>query len=547
MWLVSVASTALGAEYEPRNSSADVGSGGAAFLVSCAAVAALAKAARSSATTESRSVLEQRRGVESGGRISTTSELTRLPSKSNVPTSRRPGVVRAANIAYVGFVLQSYSVRTNLNLTAIYSAAFLRSLGVGLTGVLLGVYLARTGFSVSQLGLVITTGLAGAALGTALVSFFADHLGRRRTLLVLGLLGALGGVGLVATTRLAGILLLAFFGMINGMGTDRGPNFALEQAIIPQAVAAGRRTWALSWHSLALDAGHALGAVAAGLPLLFSRWLNVDLGAAYRLTFGLYTAANLLAAAVYLLLSPEVEVNAHPAGDAQQARTAGSGLTAGISAEAKAVVYKLATLSGIDSLGGGFLTDALIAYWFFRRFGIPEARLGLLFFAGHLLNSASYLSAAWLARRIGLLNTMVFTHIPSSLFLIGVPLVPTPALAVLLFLGREALVEMDVPTRQSYIMAVVQPHERTFASGVSNLTRNVARAVTPSVAGYLMQSLSLAMPLYLGGGLKIVYDLLIYRAFRGLKPPEEQSIPPAPSIKRDAAPTASTAERSKSS
>ncbi|HEV2493863.1 MAG TPA: MFS transporter [Terriglobia bacterium] len=436
-------------------------------------------------------------------------------------------------------------MRTDLNLKAIYGAAFLRSLGVGLTGVLLGVYLARVGFSVSQLGLAITVGLAGAALGTALVSFFADHLGRRRTLMALGLLGALGGVGLVATTRLAGILLLAFVGMINGMGTDRGPSFALEQAIIPQAVSADRRTWALSWHSVMLDAGHALGAAAAGLPVLFSHWLKIDLEASYRLTFGLYTAANLAAAAGYVLLSPEVEVTAPPARDAGvQGPTARFGLTAGISKEAKAVVYKLAAFSGIDSLGGGFLTDALIAYWFFRRFGIPEASLGLLFFAGHLLNSASYVSAAWLARRIGLLNTMVFTHIPSSLFLIAVPLAPTPALAVLFFLGREALVEMDVPTRQSYIMAVVQPHERTFASGVSNLTRSVARALTPSVAGYLMQSLSLAAPLYLGGGLKIVYDLLIYRAFRGLKPPEEQT--PTEGGEEDAASADLTVERRKS-
>src|SRR5579863_3595525 len=310
----------------------------------------------------------------------------------------------AANIAYNRFVLQSFLVRANLNLMAIYSAAFLRSLGVGLTGVLLGVYLARIGFSVSQLGLVITAGLAGAALGTTLVSFFADHLGRRRTLVVLGLLGALGGVGLIAATRLAGILMLAFFGMVNGMGTDRGPNFVLEQAIIPQTVAPERRTWSLSWHSVMLDAGHALGAVAAGLPLLFSRWLSIDLGAAYRLTFGLYTIANLLAVILYLFLSPEVEVTARQADVAGESRTARFGLTAGISAEAKAVVYKLAALSGVDSLGGGFLTDALIAYWFFRRFGIPEASLGLLFFAGHLLNSASYLSAAWLSRRIGLLT-----------------------------------------------------------------------------------------------------------------------------------------------
>ena len=411
------------------------------------------------------------------------------------------------------------------NLKAIYAAAFCRSLGVGLTGVLLGVYLSRVGFSIGQLGLVVTAGLAGAAVGTTVISFAADRLGRRRTLIVLSLLGALGGIGLATTSSLAGMLFLAFIGMVNGMGTDRGPSFALEQAVIPQSAPAERRTWALSLHSLTLDAGHALGALAAGLPLLFAHLFRVDLVASYRVTFGLYTGLNVLGAAFYLFLSPDVEVPTDPAHATGRPRAAGlTGLTAGVSPEAKAVVFKLAALSGIDSLGGGFLTDALIAFWFFRRFGIPEASLGLLFFGGHLLNSVSYLLAAWLARRIGLVNTMVFTHIPSSLLLMAVPLLPTPGLAMAFFLGREALVEMDVPARQSYIMAVVQPHERTFASGVSNLTRNIGRAITPSLAGYMMQGLALATPLYLGGGLKIGYDLLIYRAFRNLKPPEEQII-----------------------
>lgn len=401
------------------------------------------------------------------------------------------------------------------NLAVIYAAAFLRSLGVGLTGVILGVYLSRAGFSAGELGLVITAGLAGAAAGTTAVSFVADRFGRRRTLVILGLLGALGGVGLILVPGLIGLLALAFFGMVNAMGTDRGPSFALEQAVIPESIAADRRTWGLSWHGVMLDAGHALGALAAGLPPLLAVWFELGLMQSYRLTFGLYTAANLLGAATYLLLTREAEANTH--------QTAASLKGPEISPEAKAVVYKLAALSGIDSLGGGFLTDALLAYWFFRRFGIPEVSLGLLFFAGHVLNSFSYLAAAWLAKRIGLVNTMVFTHIPSSLFLILVPLVRTPAAAVTFLLLREALVEMDVPARQSYIMGVVKPHERTFASGVSNLTRNIARAASPGAAGYLMQGLALATPIYLGAGLKIVYDLLIYRAFRHLKPPEEQT------------------------
>lgn len=409
----------------------------------------------------------------------------------------------------MGFLAQ-----LNRSLRTIYAAAFLRSVGVGLTGVILGVYLARGGFSATQIGIVIAAGLAGAALATWAVSFRADKFGRRRTLTILPALTAIGGLGFALTSHFWGLVVFAFFGMLNGMGTDRGPAFALEQAVIPQATINNYRTLALSWHGLTLDAGHALGALLAALPLLLAKWFQIDLVVSYRITFGLYAVINLLSAAVYLFLPAQMECPRGPA--------AGSFRTAQISSHARAVVTKLAALSGLDSLGGGFLPDALIAFWFFHRFGVTEGGLAALFFVGHVLNSISYLGAAWLSRRIGLLNTMVFTHIPSSLFLMAVPLVPSAGWAVALFLGREALVEMDVPTRQSYLMAVVQPNERTFASGVTNLTRNVARAITPSFAGYLMQSLALAAPFFLGGGIKITYDLLLYGAFRRLKPEEER-------------------------
>lgn len=175
----------------------------------------------------------------------------------------------------------------------------------------------------------------------------------------------------------------------------------------------------------------------------------------------------------------------------------------------------------MDSFGGGFLTDALIAYWFFRRFGVAEQQLGLLFSVVHLLNATSYPVAAWLARRIGLVNTMVFTHLPSSILLIAVPFAPSFKLAVALFLAREALVEMDVPTRQSYVLSLVRPAERTFASGVTNLTRNLSWATASIVAGVVMQYLGFSAPLFVGGGLKIGYDLLLFRAFRQVKAPEE--------------------------
>jgi len=194
-----------------------------------------------------------------------------------------------------------------------------------------------------------------------------------------------------------------------------------------------------------------------------------------------------------------------------------------LSRESRPVVAKFAALQALDSLGGGFLTSALVGYWFFKRFGVTEALLGPLFFAVRILNGLSHLGAAWLAERIGLVNTMVWTHLPSSVLLMTVPIAPNLGIAITLFLIREALVEMDVPTRQSYLVAVVRDEERTRAAGIANLTRSVAWAVAPSVAGPLMQSVSMSAPLLIGPGLKIVYDLLLYRAFRHLKPPEERS------------------------
>jgi predicted MFS family arabinose efflux permease len=238
----------------------------------------------------------------------------------------------------------------------------------------------------------------------------------------------------------------------------------------------------------------------------------VDRAVSYGYIFFGYAALNLLSGAFYLLMSPQVELT--------HATT--SRVVRPISPQTKGIVMKLAGLFSLDSLGGGFLTDALVSYWFFRRFGIPEQSLGILFFAVHLLNAGSHLGAAWLAKRFGLLNTMVFTHLPSSVFLIAVPFMPSFKLAILLFLLREALADMDVPTRQSYVAAVVRSEERTFSSGITNLTRNVGWAVGSSLAGVFMQGIAFSAPLVAAGGLKIGYDVLLYCSFRHLKPIEEQ-------------------------
>jgi MFS family permease len=401
----------------------------------------------------------------------------------------------------------------NKNLLLINTAAFLRSVSVGLTGVVAGIYLFRNGFSSLNIGLVIGAGLAGAAVATVVVSLQADHLGRRPTLFFLALLSSIAGIALAITPRFPLLLVLAFVGMLNGMGTDRSAAFALEQAIIPGLVPDARRTWTLAWYNVVLDTGGAVGALAAGLPLLLERWSGLSLPRTYQVVFLGYAAINMLTGLLYILLSRHVEITKVSNGRLQPTR---------VSPETKKIITKLAGLFALDAFGGGLLTDALLAYWFFRRFGVSEESLGILFFVVRLLNALSHLGAAWLARRIGLVNTMVFTHLPSSLFLLAVPFAPSFKVAVLLLLCREALVEMDVPTRQSYVAAVVKPSERTFASGITNLVRNVFWAVGSGVAGALMQSVAFSAPLLIGSGSKISYDLFLYRSFRKLRAPEEQ-------------------------
>ena len=404
-------------------------------------------------------------------------------------------------------------VPVSQDLFIVNTAAFLRSFTFGLTGVVLGIYLFRAGLSSFNIGMVVAVGLVGSALATIGVTTRADRAGRRRTLVTLSLLGSIGALALAFTPAVPVLLAMAFVGMLNGTGTDRSAAFSLEQAIIPDLVPDVSRTWSLAWYNVVLDAAGSLGALAAGLPLLLQRWLAIPLVACYRTVFFGCALLGLVGAVLYAFASTAVEVSKSATEDSPHH----------ISPATRKVVTKLAGLFSLDAFGGGFLTDALVAYWFFRRFGIAEESLGLLFFAVHLLNAASHLGAAWLARRIGLVNTMVFTHLPSSLFLVAAAFAPSLKVAVVLFLCREALVEMDVPTRQSYVAAVVLPNERTFASGIANLARNIFWAVGSSVAGFLMQNVAFSAPLVLGGGAKISYDLLLYRAFRKLKPPEEQS------------------------
>jgi MFS family permease len=391
----------------------------------------------------------------------------------------------------------------------LYAAAFVRALATGMVGVIAGLYLARLGLSPATSGLVIGGGLAGAALATLVATLYSDRIGRRRFLISLSLLGAAGGAVVALGSGAALIAVAAFIGMLNGMGRDRGAALVIEQAILPATVSDAERTRAFAWYNVLQDAGHALGSLLAAGPALLRAGFRLDELHALRIAMLFAALLSLAAAAVYPRLSRTVE----PAGGARRPP---------LSPQTRRTLWKISSLFTLDSLGGGFLTAALVSFFFFKRFGVDEAVLGPLFFAARLLNALSHLGAAWLARRIGLVNTMVFTHIPSSVLLASVAIAPNFAVAAVLFLLREGLVEMDVPTRQSYVMAVVRPEERTVASGVTHLVRVGSWAVGPPFAGLFMQGLSLASPLVVAAAMKIGYDVLLYAAFRKLKPPEER-------------------------
>ena len=402
-------------------------------------------------------------------------------------------------------------MRLSRGLLLIYATGFLRSLGVGLLGVVLALYLSRAGFGATQIGVVIGFGLLGACAATAVVAWAGSRIGYRSSLVALSLLAALGSLALAALPSFPILLLFVFVGMVNGMGTDRSAAFALEQAIVPGLVPDMSRTWGLSWYNALLDSGGALGALGAGIPLVVTTWSHISVMQAYSYLFIGYAFLHFAIASLYLLLPIDIDLPKAARSTIQEGT---------LSPQSKNAVHRIAALFAIDAFGGGFLTDALVSYWFFHRFGLTEQSLGLLFFVVHVLNATSHLGAAWIAQRIGLVNTMVFTHLPSSLFLIAVPFASRPTWAIALFLLRETFVEMDVPTRQSYVAALVKPQERAYASGITNITRTGAWAAASTLSGLVMR-LAFSAPLLIGGTLKIAYDLLLYRNFRHLKPPEE--------------------------
>ena len=392
----------------------------------------------------------------------------------------------------------------------IYWAAGLRSGATGLTGVLLGLALAERGFGVQSLGLIVGAGLAGGAVGTALVAWYGARFGRRAPLMAATALTAAGYGATALALSPALVVVAAFFGMLNGFGRDRGPAQTLDLSVLAGVAADADRTRIYSRYTFIQDVAGAIGALGAALPAVASAATGITLDAAFRLVF----AGLALTSLISLILYAGLDVASM--GDPADLRSTGPS-----DPVVRRRIGSLAGLTALDSVGGGFLAGAILSYWFFRRFGLAPEALGVLFFAARGLNALSYLAAERLARRFGLIRTMVFTHLPSSGLLLALPLVATPWAAITLFLAREALVQMDVPTRQSYVAAVVPPAARTFALGVTGIVRSAGWAVGAPLAGLAMGGLGIAAPLYGGAVLKILYDLALFGAFRHVRPPEE--------------------------
>ena len=386
--------------------------------------------------------------------------------------------------------------------------------GYGLLSVVLVLYLVGLGVDGVMVGLILTLTLIGDAAISLWLTTHADRIGRRRILTVGAGLMLLAGIVFAVAHDPWILLLAATIGVISPSGNEVGPFLAVEQASLSQTIPDRDRTRIFGWYNLAGSLATASGALAAGFIAQLLQGGGASEIDSYRVIVISYAFVGIVLAALFWRLSPAVEV---PAAEHTSVATR-LGLH-----RSRGIVLRLAALFSLDAFAGGFVMQSLIAYWFQQRFGADPAVLGAIFFGANILAGFSALAAARLAARIGLINTMVFTHLPSNVLLILVPLMPTLPLAVGVLLARFAISQMDVPTRQSYTIAVVEPDERSAAAGVTGIARSLGAAVSPSLATPLIQSAPLAgLPFVIGGGLKIVYDLLVLRAFSSVRPPEER-------------------------
>jgi len=400
----------------------------------------------------------------------------------------------------------------------LFATRFIRLFAYGSLSVVLVFYLVAIGLSQPETGTLLTLTLAGDIVVSLFLTTRADRIGRRRMLVVGALLMAAAGVVFASTRNLWLLVVAGTIGVISPSGNEVGPFLSIEQAALSHVVTDRTRTEVFAWYTLAGSVATALGALAAGFAIRVMRDATATV-TSYRAVVVLYAALGLVLAALFSRLSRTAEATTFGEKKAFQATFAGlSGLD-----RSRAIVLRLSALFALDSFGGGFVIQSFAAYWFYLRFGVDPGTLGVIFFWANIFAGMSSLLASRLASRFGLINTMVGTHLPSNVLLIAVPLMPTLPLAIAVLLLRFSISQMDVPTRQSYIMAVVVENERSAAAGITGVARTIGAALSPLLVGFMFARPALiSLPFFIAGTLKIVYDLLLYRAFVAVQPPEER-------------------------
>jgi len=394
-------------------------------------------------------------------------------------------------------------------LTRVLWVRGLRAFGDGYVSLLLPIYLIQLDMSAFQVGIIATATLIGSGLLTLLAGLQAYRFAYRTLLMAATMLMAATGFGFAAITSFWPLLLIAFIGTLNPSSGDVSIFLPLEHAILSRFVEDRRRTAIFARYSLVGALVTAAGALAAGLPDVMSSALQIDTKVMLQAMFGLYGLIGILSAAIYATLPKERS-------DTQ------AGAMHKPLKKSKRNVYTLAVLFSLDAFGGGFVVQSMLALWLFQKFQLSIAVTGTIFFFFFLFSALSYLAAVRIADRFGLVNTMVFTHLPANLLLILIPFMPTLGWAIALLLARSLLSQMDVPTRSSYVMAIVPPEERAAAASITTVPRSLASAAGPLLAGYLLSMSSFGWPLIIAGGLKIIYDVLLLHMFRTVRPPEEE-------------------------
>ncbi len=403
----------------------------------------------------------------------------------------------------------------NGDVRLLFATRIIRLFAYGLLAVVLVLYLTAAGLTTTQVGALFTATLIGDTLISLYLTTKADRAGRRQTLLVGAGLMLLAAIVFALTRNVWLLALAATIGVISPSGSEVGPFLAVEQAALSQTVGEEKRTSVFAWYNLVGSFATALGALCGGGLTGILQARGVSALSSYQAVILAYGALGLLLAVLFLFVSPRVEIVPTDTPPVPPKDPWHQWLGLHVS---RRVVLGLSALFSLDAFAGGLVVQSFMAYWFHLRWGVSPALIGGIFFGANVLAGISALSAVWLAKKIGLLNTMVFTHLPSNVLLILVPLMPTLPLAILMLLLRFAISQMDVPTRQAYVMAVVQPDERSAAAGVTGVARTLGTAFAPLLAGPLLGVGTLiSLPFFIAGGLKIVYDLLLYRDFRRVK------------------------------